>query len=137
MSSEQVIQQTNSTQQIKTIGVAAAGTFIGIGAMLLMQNYDKNQEKEKKLERIRQRKKRYLEKKAMQEFVNDARKNANDIQNDKPKRRVNLYFDENDQMVERNEDEELAKELERQDLKSGKADPHLNIDQLKHKLKFI
>ena len=73
----------------------------------------------------------------MQEFVNDARKNAADINIDKPKRRVNLYFDENDQMVERNEDEELARELERQEMKTGKADPNLNIDQLKHKLKFI
>mgnify|MGYP000921800147 CR=1 FL=1 len=117
--------------------MAAAGTVIGIGAMLLMQNYDKNQQKVQKLERIRQRKKRYLEKKAMQEFVNDARKNAADVNIDKPKRRVNLYFDENDQMVERNEDEELARELERQEMKTGKADPNLNIDQLKHKLKFI
>lgn len=73
----------------------------------------------------------------MQEFVNDARKNAADVNIDKPKRRVNLYFDENDQMVERNEDEELARELERQEMKTGKADPNLNIDQLKHKLKFI
>lgn len=40
-------------------------------------------------------------------------------------------------MMERDEDEELAKELERQEMKSGKADPNLNIDQLKHKLKFI
>ena len=113
---------------MSTIGVAAAGTVLGIGAMLLMQNYDKSQEKAKKLERIRQRKKRYLEKKAMQEFVNDARKNAQDLNTDKPKRRVNLYFDENDQMVERDEDEELAKELERQEMNSGKADPNLNID---------
>ena len=113
---------------MSTIGVAAAGTVLGIGAMLLMQNYDKSQEKAKKLDRIRQRKKRYLEKKAMQEFVNDARKNAQDSNADKPKRRVNLYFDENDQMVERDEDEELAKELERQEMKSGKADPNLNID---------
>jgi|TARA_B110001450_G_C17212210_1_gene315841 hypothetical protein len=73
----------------------------------------------------------------MQEFINDARNNAQDIHTEKPKRRVNLYFDENDQMVERNEDEELARELEKQQLKSGKADPNLNIDQLKHKLKFI
>lgn len=122
---------------MNTIGVAAAGTVLGISAMLLMQNYDKKKESEKKLERIRQRKKRYLEKKAMQEFVNDARKNALEINTEKPKRRVNLYFDENDQMVERNEDEEMAREIERQELKNGRGDPNLNIDQLKQKLKFI
>ena len=49
----------------------------------------------------------------MQQFVKDARLNANNMNSDaKPKRRVNLYFDENDEMVERNEDEELARELE-------------------------
>jgi hypothetical protein len=44
--------------------------------------------------------------------VLDARKNAADTNTEKPKRRVHLYFDENDEMVERDEDEELAKELE-------------------------
>ena len=80
--------------------------------MLLYQNAEKNKEKAAKLERIKQRKKRYLEKKAMQQFVLDAKKNAADMNTEKPKRRAHLYFDENDEMVERDEDEEYARELE-------------------------
>ena len=48
----------------------------------------------------------------MQQFVLDAKKNAADMNTEKPKRRVHLYFDENDEMVERDEDEEYARELE-------------------------
>ena len=134
MSNSQLSNSTNDLPQLKTLGVAAAGTFLGISAMLLMQNQSKINEKNAKLDRIRQRKKRYLEKKAMQQFVNDARKNAADDCNDKQKRRVHLYFDENDEMVERSDEEDLQKELEAQALKSGKADPNLNIDDLKKKL---
>ena len=107
MSNSQLSNSTNDLPQLKTLGVAAAGTFLGISAMLLMQNQSKINEKNAKLDRIRQRKKRYLEKKAMQQFVNDARKNAADDCNEKQKRRVHLYFDENDEMVERSDEEDL------------------------------
>ena len=128
MSNLQMSNSTSDMSPLKTVGVAAAGTFLGISAMLLMQNQSKANDKAAKNERIKQRKNRYLEKKAMQEFVNDARKNAADVNTDKPKRRVHLYFDENDEMVERSEEEDQRKEMEAKALKSGKADPNLDID---------
>ena len=65
----------------------------------------------------------------MKDFALDAKQNAaalseNTTTAKKLKRRVHLYFDENDNMVEREEDEDA----EAQDLKKGKADPNLDID---------
>lgn len=125
---------------LATIGAAAAGTFLGVSAMLIMQNQDKKQIENAKLERIKERKRRYIEKKMMRDFVIDAKQNAVALQENtnttkKPKRRVHLYFDENDEMVEREDDEEEDKELK--DLKPGKADLNLDIDILKKKLKQV
>ena len=125
---------------LATIGAAAAATFLGVSAMLIMQNQDKKQIENAKLERIKERKRRYIEKKMMRDFVIDAKQNAVALQENtnttkKPKRRVHLYFDENDEMVEREDDEEEDKELK--DLKPGKADLNLDIDILKKKLKQV
>ena len=122
---------------LATFGAAAAGTFLGVSAMLIMQNQDKKQIQNAKLDRLKDRKRRYIEKKMMRDFVLDAKQNAmalheNSNTTKKPKRIVHLYFDENDEMVEREDDEE--QERETKDLNSGKADPNLDIDSLKKKL---
>jgi hypothetical protein len=49
----------------------------------------------------------------------------------KPKRQVHLYFDENDNMVEKADSEEETPKNQ------GKPDPHLDISLLKKKLKRV
>ena len=53
MSNLQMSNSMSEMSSLKTIGAAAAGTFIGISAMLLMQNQSKANDKAAKIERIK------------------------------------------------------------------------------------
>ena len=70
----------------------------------------------------------------MKDFLLDAKQNSMAIQENTPgaikkqKRRVHLYFDENDQMVEREEDEDET---------PAKPEADLDTDLLKKKLTNI
>jgi ATP phosphoribosyltransferase len=122
---------------LATLGAAAAGTILGVSAMLLMQNQDKKQMEKEKLEKLKERKRRYIEKKMLKDFLMDAKQNAialeeNSSTTKKPKRRVHLYFDENDEMVEK-EEEDSDK-----DAKEKKAtSTDLDVSSLKKKLRQV
>ena len=51
-----------------TLGAAAAGTIVGIGAMFMAQSHEKSTLKNQKIARIKERKKKYLEKKMIEDF---------------------------------------------------------------------
>ena len=54
------------------VGVATvAGTIAGITAMLMIQKSQKQNERNQKLDKIRQRKRRYLERKMLEEIATD------------------------------------------------------------------
>lgn len=57
------MSDNSNISAIATIGAATAGTFLGISALFLAQKREKNLEREAKLERLRARKQKYLEKK--------------------------------------------------------------------------
>ena len=59
----------NNVSTLATIGAATAGTIMGITAMLMAQNHEKQKQRETKLNRIRQRKQKYLEKQRLEEFI--------------------------------------------------------------------
>lgn len=105
-----------------TIGAATAGTLLGIGAMMFAQKSEKNREREEKLAKLKERKKRYLEKKEVEKFIKDSEQNM------KSKRRVQLLFNENDEMVEKEESDEEHVEQTPGDL---------DIKVLKEKLKKL
>ena len=86
-----------------TLGAATAGTLLGITALLYSQNYEKNQLREAKLNRIRDRKQKYIEKREIEAFIKDGQAQM------KQKRRVHLHFDENDQMIEKEEEGPVLK----------------------------
>jgi len=101
----------------KLMAATAAGTMIGISTMFMMQNKSKLQVREQKLRKIKERKNRLIQNKMINEFLVD----QNEIsQAEKEKgeeyaiqlsvaklnkqhsigHRVELCFDENDEMIE-------------------------------------
>ena len=88
----------NNTTTLITLG-AAAGTLVGMTAMLIAQKTNENSIKQQKIERIKARKQKYIEQQRIEAFINGAQNQQ------KLKRRVHLMFNDNDEMVEREEDE--------------------------------
>ena len=67
--------------------------------MLLAQKTEKQKEREAKLTKLKERKKRYLEKKEVEKFIKDSEEKT------RSRRRVHLMFNQNDEMVERESSE--------------------------------
>ena len=58
----------------KLIGAAVAGTMIGISTMFALQGWQndkKSRQREAKLQKLKERKERYLQNKLIEEFLND------------------------------------------------------------------
>ena len=55
------------------LGAAGAGTLFGIGAMFMAQNHEKQTLKDQKIARIKDRKKKYLEKKMYEDFMAESK----------------------------------------------------------------
>ena len=97
-----------------TIGAATAGTIVGMTALLLAQKSEKDKQKDARLQRLKDRKRRYLEQKLFNDLVADSE------QPKAQKRRVNLYFDENDEMIERDEEDDEEEDNAPLDRQSSK-----------------
>lgn len=83
---------------IATLSAAAAGVIVGAAALTYHQKKQENEKRERKLEKLRERSARYNEKKLLDNFINE-QQNRN-----QQRRKVDLYFDHNDEMVEKEED---------------------------------
>ena len=55
------------------LGAAGAGTLVGIEAMFMAQNHEKQTLKDQKIARIKDRKKKYLEKKMYEDFMAESK----------------------------------------------------------------
>jgi hypothetical protein len=64
---------SDNQNMFMTIGAAAAGTIVGIGAMFMAQNHEKTTLKNQKIERIKARKKKDLEEKLYKDFLAEAK----------------------------------------------------------------
>ena len=62
----------NNISAMATLGAATAGTIMGVTAILYAQSHEKAKAKEEKLQRIRLRKQKYIEKKQLEQFINEA-----------------------------------------------------------------
>ena len=82
-----------------TFGAAVTGSLIGMSAILYMQKSEKRKQREQKMEVLKERKRKYMEKKTVDQMIKEMKEGK------KLKRRVHLYFDENDEMIERDEEE--------------------------------
>ena len=109
----------NNTTTLITLG-AAAGTLVGMTAMLIAQKTNENSIKQQKIERIKARKQKYIEQQRIEAFINGAQNQQ------KLKRRVHLMFNDNDEMVEREEDETFLRKTPKDENPS-----ELNADKLK------
>ena len=110
----------SSAGMVSLASAAAVGTMVGVASLLYMQTSRELNEREQKLDRAKERRRKALEKKMIEEFLEDgklvrvAAKEGGDAKaceaaakrlgRAKTSRRVRLCFNENDEMIEKSLD---------------------------------